>query len=340
MGHVIEGDIDNAASAYEELAKHPDVNSFNIMMAAAVQDLQKNTSLRDVHWDEVLKSTRKIHQENLYVELLNLFRKTQEPTNPQWDSQLFDDLILHFRDEDVTVLYYFAGIFLQNLGQQDQSKEYLQTAATSFEVQDRSCLFAILQLRQRKLPVGSARQNVWPDAMNPLMELVKSAEQERNQSHFDKAAQHLKDALELRPGCTGIIRERASLNIARCDYPSAIADFEEILRLNPDCDYAHREWAWLLATCPDGQVRNAAEAIQHAQRAIDLRTVPSWLSYSTMAAALAEKGDFTLAAEMETKALSLSHSNKQLMERMRLYRNKQPYRSPSPKVKDKPNVAQ
>jgi tetratricopeptide (TPR) repeat protein len=50
----------------------------------------------------------------------------------------------------------------------------------------------------------------------------------------------------------------------------AIAAYSEAVRLKPDSAQAHNGMAWFLATCPDHSVRDAAQAVEFAQKAVAL----------------------------------------------------------------------
>jgi tetratricopeptide (TPR) repeat protein len=50
----------------------------------------------------------------------------------------------------------------------------------------------------------------------------------------------------------------------------ALASFREAVSLKPDFVLAHNNMAWLLANCPDRSVRDAAQAVESAQKAVAL----------------------------------------------------------------------
>jgi len=53
-------------------------------------------------------------------------------------------------------------------------------------------------------------------------------------------------------------------------WPLAMADYYQALQLNPNYAHAHGNLALLLATCPDGSLRDPKAALLHARRARDL----------------------------------------------------------------------
>ena len=59
----------------------------------------------------------------------------------------------------------------------------------------------------------------------------------------------------------------------------AIAAYREAIRLNRDYGPPYRNLAWVLATCPEPMVRDPAEAVKLAKKAVELRakrSSPQW----------------------------------------------------------------
>jgi tetratricopeptide (TPR) repeat protein len=90
------------------------------------------------------------------------------------------------------------------------------------------------------------------------------------------------------------------------DSRGAAAQWREALRLQPDDVAVLNRLAWLLATHPDGAVRNGAEAIGLARRAARLSGGRDPAILDTLAAAYAEAGRFPEAVETAQQALSLA----------------------------------
>ena len=112
---------------------------------------------------------------------------------------------------------------------------------------------------------------------------------------------------------------------------AAIAQFQKALELDPHHTLAQNNLAWVLATCPDGSLRNGAQAVTLAQQAAQSSRNQSPEILDTLAAAYAEAGLFAEAIETAKRALdlSLAHNNKPLTEaieaQLRLFEVNSPY---------------
>ncbi len=112
----------------------------------------------------------------------------------------------------------------------------------------------------------------------------------------------------------------------------AIAHTRKALQLKPDYPEALNELAWLRATCPDAAFRDGAAAIELAQRAIELSHGKTPEALDTLAAAYAEAGMFSKAAETVGEALDLARQQNKaalvegLKARLWLYEAETPYR--------------
>jgi len=98
----------------------------------------------------------------------------------------------------------------------------------------------------------------------------------------------------------------ATITVRRGNSPSAIADYEAALQLDPRCYAACQKLAWLMATSRDDSVRQWRPVHwKLAEQAAQIHFVPTPSSLSTLAAAHAELGDFKQAVELETQARKL-----------------------------------
>jgi tetratricopeptide (TPR) repeat protein len=86
----------------------------------------------------------------------------------------------------------------------------------------------------------------------------------------------------------------------------AVAQYQEALRLNPNMAGALNNLAWVLATSPDDELRNGAEAVRLAEHACELTHHGQPLFMGTLAAAYAEAGRFPEAVTTAEKAEQLA----------------------------------
>src|SRR4030095_9843551 len=88
-------------------------------------------------------------------------------------------------------------------------------------------------------------------------------------------------------------------------YSEAVSHYREAIRLNPDFAELYNNLAWILATCRDNQVRDGKEAVRLARRACELAGENEPVVYGTLAAALAEAGEFEEAKKVAAQTISL-----------------------------------
>jgi len=115
----------------------------------------------------------------------------------------------------------------------------------------------------------------------------------------------------------------------------AIAQYREVLRLQPELPAALNDLAWLLATHPDAASRNGVEAVTFAEKACAITQRKSPLLLGTLAAAYAEAGRFPDAIKSAEEAIAIAKAagltaiverNEELL---KLYRAGQPYHEPA-----------
>jgi tetratricopeptide (TPR) repeat protein len=111
-----------------------------------------------------------------------------------------------------------------------------------------------------------------------------------------------------------------------------LAHWRQALRKDPDNVQVLNETAWVLATTADAALRNGAEAVALAERAVQLTQGREPAVLGTLAAAFAETGSYDRAIDLEQKAADLAtrQGNAQLAEmlsqRLALFEKKTPIR--------------
>jgi len=108
----------------------------------------------------------------------------------------------------------------------------------------------------------------------------------------------------------------------------AVADYSEAARLDPKDEDAAMQLSWILATCPDRQLRDGRRAVELAARTLAQTDGRHWRSLDVMAAACAEAGNFADARKYAELSLDLVPPDQidAVRGRLTLYRSDQPYR--------------
>ena len=130
-----------------------------------------------------------------------------------------------------------------------------------------------------------------------------------HQRKFDEAIAHWEKSLEIQPD------NNAARNYLGTAYASigrdreAVAQWEQTLAYDPENGDAANNSAWLLATSQNAELRDPAKAVELAKRAANLPGGSNPIVYRTLAAALAENGQFDDAIRAAEHARELSQGN-------------------------------
>jgi Flp pilus assembly protein TadD len=141
------------------------------------------------------------------------------------------------------------------------------------------------------------------------------------------------EALRLDPENVAALQGRGYAYFLRKNFARASSDFSEAVRCQLDNAETLNRLAWLLAVCPESGKRDGKKAIELARRACSLTRNESPFFLDTLAAALAEAGDFAAAVKTQNQALKLANkmdaeSLQQAKRRLTLYSDRKPYREP------------
>ncbi|MEX2091202.1 MAG: tetratricopeptide repeat protein [Pirellulales bacterium] len=145
---------------------------------------------------------------------------------------------------------------------------------------------------------------------------------------MDEAFEQLSQAIELAPQDASALASLGDLLTDLGEYAAAADDYERALAVNPKYADACRGSAWLLATCPDGEVRNPGVALERAQMAVELERKADATTLDTLAAAQASVGDFQSATQTIRRAIELAPPSERsaYQDRMQMYRQSKPFR--------------
>ena len=104
------------------------------------------------------------------------------------------------------------------------------------------------------------------------------------------------------------------------DEPDAINEFKIALELQPNSAQSENNLAWIYATAEDHKLRNPAEALALARRAIEDFPVPNADYLDTLAQALLLNGQASEGLTIEKKALELDPQNSEIQKRLEHFR--------------------
>lgn len=142
---------------------------------------------------------------------------------------------------------------------------------------------------------------------------------------FNEAVVQYQEFVRITPGDATAHRNLGN-SLVRCGRPSeASVHFRRACELRPEWPEPLNSLAWLLATCPDPDLRNGAEAVGLATRCCELTRYEHPGAMDTLAAAYAETGRFAEARDWARRAIDLATRQDQkaladqIRARLRLY---------------------
>jgi tetratricopeptide (TPR) repeat protein len=148
--------------------------------------------------------------------------------------------------------------------------------------------------------------------------------------NYDRAIDDYSQAIRLDPKWSDAYFNRANARRAKKDYAQAVNDYREAIRLDPRDADALSGLAWLLATCPDANVRDGLKSVEHAMRACELTSWEAPYFLAVLGAAWAELGEFDEAIKSQQRALKSARYEREdgdkARQRISLYEKGRPYR--------------
>jgi tetratricopeptide (TPR) repeat protein len=122
----------------------------------------------------------------------------------------------------------------------------------------------------------------------------------------DESVTHLRKALEINPNFADAHYNLGNTFLRMGRANEAIAQYYQTLAINPHDIEALNNTAWILATWPEGTIRDGAKAIELAERADSFTHGESPVISATLAACYAEAGRPAEAVKTAERALQLA----------------------------------
>ena len=150
----------------------------------------------------------------------------------------------------------------------------------------------------------------------------------------DEAIAQFQKAIELDPKNAQAVCNLGNAFHLQGRIPEALAQWRLGLQLEPNQAVVLNQAAWVLATSAEASIREGAEALKLALRAVELTRGREPAMLDTLAAAYAETGRFADATQTARRALALAMEQNQasLAERIKariaLYQKSMPFRLP------------
>jgi Flp pilus assembly protein TadD len=230
------------------------------------------------------------------------------------------------------------GILFDHAGQNEEAIAALEHALAIDPGSGaaHNALGAVLQRRDRANGdtasiVRELREEVRrrPDDLTPLVNLGEILLTIRD---FDGAFTTFSRASRMR-SADGFVHREFGMTLRHAnDFAGAIAEFSRAISLAPSDPVTRNERAWLLATCENRRLRDGRLAVEDARRACELTDWDDPMIIDTLAAALAEAGDFPAAVKYQATVVSLNQRG-EFKDRLSLYERKVPYHDPAPTVR-------
>jgi len=154
-----------------------------------------------------------------------------------------------------------------------------------------------------------------------------------NQGKIDEAVLHYRNAIANTSDDPAAHNNLARALLSQGEWADAIDHYQRALARAPNLATSLVGLAWLLATAPAADLRNASEAVALAERALSLVANPPPTVLDTLAAAYAADGRFDRAVATAREAASLARDTPgfeqlalQIDRRVQLYLSFAPYR--------------
>ncbi len=150
----------------------------------------------------------------------------------------------------------------------------------------------------------------------------------RKRGDLQKAIQDYTEAIHHFTSYGDAYANRGYARVQLGEYAEALHDYYQAVTISPSSPQAFNDAAWLMATCEEEEFLNGERSVEYARYACELTKYQNGEYVDTLAAALAESGDFESAIKTQEQAITLLSdvSRASAEERLQLYRDGMPFR--------------
>jgi len=239
---------------------------------------------------------------------------------------------LELQPADVRIMN-IRGSILANLGRYDDAETMFRVAGLKpYYLPPKLNLVSLLVLKgkteeARQLIVRCVKEYPYYADVHTVLGMLSQKE-----GKLEEAAEQLAQAAALSPRQPQVHSRLGNILQSFINRRGeAIGHLRQSLKANPNSPPALNDLAWILATCPEKELRNPAEAMLLAEKACQLTGMTNYQCLDTLAAAYAAAGRFDKARDAASQAVELAAfqgeiaSLGEMKERLELYRQGRDY---------------
>ena len=226
-----------------------------------------------------------------------------------------EEAIAQFREAvrikpDYAEARYNLGLILFQQGRiEEATAQYREAVRIKPDYAEAHCNLGVALLREERMEEAAAqfRETLginpnYAEAHNDLSIILF------RQGRMEEGMAECREALRLKPDNAEAHDNLGNALLLEGRTQEAIAEYGKGLELQPANAVIENELAWLLATTPQASLRNGARALELALKANQSTGGGNPVVLRTLAAAYAETGDFSNAAQTASSALKLAET--------------------------------
>ena len=209
---------------------------------------------------------------------------------------------------DYAEAFYNLGVCLQKQGQLDQAiSQYQKSAEFKPDSAGTHNNLGVALVQEGRTDEAIEHfQKAVQVAPNNTDSLINLGTALLGKGKVDEAAALFQKALEIDANSADAHYGLGNVFMQKRKTAEAIAQFQMSLQVKPANPEVQNNLAWLLATCSPASLRNGYKAVDLARQASALTGGKNPIILHTLAAALAETGQFADAVQMIQKAIELA----------------------------------